>query len=132
MTRLPLVLCPLLAALLLSACGSSSPGASAPVAGGAPASASAPTGGSADATVSGKGMQAVTLHPGQHLRIASVPGDAFRVADPKVLAADATGFAAAAPGTTVVSVQRRASCSPGALCSNLVQQVGTVAVTVTS
>lgn len=81
--------------------------------------------------VPGVGTHATALHVGQHLMISGAAGDEVHVRDAAVVASGPTGLRAAAPGTTTVDVQRRPRCDPGQLCSQLIQQVGTVTVTVT-
>ncbi len=63
--------------------------------------------------------------------ISGAAGDEVHVRNAAVLASGPTGLRAAAAGTTTVDVQRRPRCDPGRLCSQLIQQVGTVTVTVT-
>lgn len=81
--------------------------------------------------VPGVGTHATALHVGQQLMISGAAGDEVHVRNAAVLASGPTGLRAAAAGTTTVDVQRRPRCDPGRLCSQLIQQVGTVTVTVT-
>ena len=79
------------------------------------------------------GDHAVTLQVGQQLLLTLAGGETAATKDPAVLMVGPAGtFTAVADGTTTVAVERRPSCSPGQLCSQLIQLVGTVTVTVSS
>ncbi len=118
------------AASVVAACASGGAGAGAG-GGGSRAAEPPPAPSSGLVIVPGVGTHATALHVGQHLMISGAAGDEVHVRDAAVVASGPTGLRAAAPGTTTVDVQRRPRCDPGQLCSQLIQQVGTVTVTVT-
>lgn len=116
------------ASAVVAACAS---GAAGDGGGGAGAAERSPAPSSGVVIVPGVGTHATALHVGQHLMISGVAGDEVHVRNAAIVASGPAGLRAAAPGITTVDVQRRPRCDPGRLCSQLIQQVGTVTVTVT-
>lgn len=116
------------ASAVVAACASGAGGAGG---GGSTAAERSPAPSSGLVIVPGVGTHATALHVGQHLMISGAAGDEVHVRNAAVVANGPTGLRAATPGTTTVDVQRRPRCDPGRLCSQLIQQVGTVTVTVT-
>lgn len=122
--RVPAVL--ILAALAAGACGRSTERH--PAAGGAGVAAAS------DVPLTGNGAeQRLTVHVGDtfHL-VVPVGAEVSELGVHEIADRGGAVYQAVGVGTATLEVTRRPSCAPGQLCSNLVQLVGTVRVTIKS
>ena len=110
------------AASILTACGSRQAGA--------PASSAPPS----SVALNGNGSeQRLTVHVGDRFTL-DVPGgsDISELGTKELRDEGGHTFKAVGVGTATIEVTRRPSCAPGALCSQLIQLVGTLRVTIKS
>jgi hypothetical protein len=144
--RLRAVVALLMAAGVVAGCGAANDdptvgAASQPPAAGAPQGPTAAPTGPQHLAVTGGGTTDATLAVGQSLVVDAPPdggtvmlqssaaaGSASGAADP--LATAGASATAVTPGRALVTVGRRAACSPGDACSQAVQVLGTILVTV--
>ena len=115
-----------LAVVAVSACGSSKAST------GAAAGASLAV--ASDVPLMGNGSeQRLTVHVGQRFHLV-VPGgsDVSELGVHELASEGGDVYKAVGVGTATLEVTRRPSCAPGQLCSNLIQLVGTVRVTIKS